>query len=96
MTTAQLARIADVSISSPPLRSSDAGAPTAALAGPGDVIRNSNVLCGGSQMVGGPSSMVAYPLTGCATTLATGFTVEAINHLSHRERCSLRTSSGSP
>jgi hypothetical protein len=47
-------------------------------------------------MVGDPSSVVAYPLTGCATTLATGFAVEAINHLSHRERCSRRTSSGSP
>jgi hypothetical protein len=47
-------------------------------------------------MIGGPSTVVAYSVTGSATTQATGFAVEAINHLSHRERYSLRTSSGSP
>ena len=47
-------------------------------------------------MVGSPSNVVAYPVTGCATTQATGFAVEAINHLSHRECYSLRTSSVSP
>ena len=70
--------------------------PTAAAAAPGDGIRNLYVRCGGRQMVGGPSTVVGHSLTGSATTQATGFAVEAINHLSHRERCSLRTSSGSP
>jgi hypothetical protein len=46
--------------------------------------------------MGRPGSVVAYSVAGCATTQATGFAVEAINHLSHRERYSLRTSSGSP
>ena len=47
-------------------------------------------------MVRGVSVVVAYSVTGSATTQATGFAVEAINHLSHRERWSLRTSSRSP
>ena len=55
----------------------------------GDVIRDSNVLYAGRQMVDLTSHEVVYLKTG-------GVSIGTINHLSYRERCSPRTSSSSP
>lgn len=86
VTTAQLAFRADVSMRSPPPTIHGLGCGNHRIGHAGDVIRDSNVLYAGRQMVDVTSHVVAYLETGYVTTQATGVAIRTINHLSHRER----------